>query len=348
MSLAGEITETGRAIPSGTAGVGLVGPLRPHTNVGYLFNAGPRGMLGLGRLNLGDLLCSPQTYFHLEADHRLLIIGGGIQSAYITGKKPPPEGYDRVCVWGGGVSSRPGQPLPRQIPGIDLWTIRDRDCVPDPENWLPCASCMHPMLDHPSVMNKPGRKLLYVNADPSIYNPAALLKSRRMAIERGFDFATNRGNEAAFFAKWHDCEHVVTNSYHGAYWSLLAGKRVTIFGYNYKFQSLVSMFALAARPIIFPKNDRKALIDSTKAALDLDDPVMLEDHAATLDTFRDRQKGFARTLAAAGVLAAAREKPVAIGGQVPGRGIELKRIMREYIGRADAEVSRRLRGLLRQ
>ena len=327
---------------------GLVGSLRHPTSVEYLYNEGPRGILGLGRLNLGDLLCSPQTYLDLDSDHRTLIIGGGIQSAYVTGKKHPPEGYDKVCVWGGGLSSRPQQRLPKQIPGIDIWTIRDKDCVPDQENWLPCVSCLHPMLDHPALTRIRGRKLLYVNADPVIYSPAALLRSRQMARERGFDFCTNRADVHDFFRKWHDCEHVVTNSYHGAYWSLLAGKSVAIFGYNYKFYSLASMFGLSTRPIMFSKLDRKALIESTRAALDAAEPESLNNPGEKLEDFRARQMRFGQALCGAGVLRSLRPKPAGVArGSIMGKK-ELNRLLVEYAGRADSRITAQMRAVRRQ
>ena len=314
--------------------------------IDFLYNEGPRGALGLGRLNLGDLLCSPKSYFHLESDKRTLIIGGGIQSSYITGKKRPPEGYDKVVVWGGGLSSEPKKTLQSDIDGIDIWTIRDRDCVPDDQHWLPCVSCMHPMMDHPAVENVPGRALLYINADPVIYSPSALLKSRRIAKEHGLDFCTNRADQEDFFDKWHKCERVVTNSYHGIYWSLLAGKKVSIFGYNYKFRSLISILSLETRVITFDKQNRASLIEATRAATVEKDSVSLPDSAAVLTGYRKMQTCFAEILYEEGIISRFSEvthDPAALQKRSDAR--EMPRVLSEYISAADRSLGTRMRRL---
>jgi hypothetical protein len=312
--------------------------------VEFLYNEGPQGMLGLGRLNLGDLLCSPESYFRLESNKRTLIIGGGIQSGVITGKKRPPAGYDKVCVWGGGLSTKPNTPLESRLDGIDVWTIRDRECVPDERNWMPCVSCMHPMLDHPAVESQPGRSLLYINADPVIYSPAALLKSRRMAKEAGLDFCTNRAGQKDFFEKWHKCAHVVTNSYHGAYWSLLAGKTVTIFGYNYKFESMISVFSLNSPDITFTKRDRASVIEATRTAILARDLLSLKDAAETRTGFRAMQKAFAKTLCDEGVISDFSEiDHDDLRAQKRAGGSETQRLLMEYAGDVERYVRRRLR-----
>lgn len=308
--------------------------------VDFLYNEGPRGLIGLGRLNLGDLLCSPESYFHLESSDRTLVIGGGIQSGVITGKNRLPAGYDKVCVWGGGLSTKPEIPITTHIEGIDVWAIRDRECVPDEEHWLPCVSCMHPMLDDPAVESQPEKSLLYINSDPVIYSPAALRKSKRIGLDAGFSFCTNRAGQNEFFEKWHKCAHVATNSYHGAYWSLLAGKTVTIFGYNYKFASLLSMFSLCSPVITFTKRDRASLLKATQLAISTRNLLRLQNAAQTLITYRDMQKIFARNLCDKGIMSSFSEiSRQNIWDQGRTEGSEKSRVLMEYFGAIDRRVT---------
>ena len=308
--------------------------------VDFYYNEGPRGVLGLGRLNLGDLLCSPSSYFKLESDTRTVIIGGGIQSNYITGEERPPDGYDKVVVWGGGLSSHPQKALQSGIDGLDVWTIRDREIVPSVQHWLPCVSCMHPMLDHPAVESVPGRSLLYVNADPVIYSPSALMKSRKIATEHGLDFCTNRADERDFFDMWHKCERVVTNSYHGIYWSLLAGKEVVVFGYNFKFTSVLSMFGLGNKIITFEKRDRAKLEAATREAVAGQNTVCLPDAAKVLGEYREMQRRFAQRLVEQHIILSFSQTTYVKNFIRPkSNSREIKRILAEYIGATDRRLS---------
>lgn len=301
-------------------------------SVDFLFNAGPHRFSSLGRRNLGDLFCSPSSYLEFEAEGRTLIIGGGIQGGYLLGKKPVPEGYHHIAIWGGGLSSKPERPLFGKIEGVDSWTTRDRDCVEDDANWLPCVSCLHPMLSDPKVVSSDGVGLLYVNADPVIYSMSSLLKSKRLADTQGLRFCTNRAPVEVLFEKWHDCEFVITNSYHGAYWSLLAGKKVSVLGYNYKFESLGFMFGIDLPVINFKKNEPRSLLAATHSAVNMGRRSSLPDANKTLDRFRARQLMFAQNLIKKRVLIAFSIKERQVfdnGGKA--RASELRALGEEYL-----------------
>lgn len=301
-------------------------------SVDFLYNAGRRGVLGLGRLNLGDLLCSPSSYFDFQSEVRTLIIGGGIQSGFLTGKTRPSEDYDHVCIWGGGFSSRPENRLSGQLKGIESWTTRDLDCVESDVNWIPCVSCLHPMLSDIKVKNIKGKGMLYVNSDPIIYSLSSLLESRRIAKTHGLRFCTNRAPVQVFFKNWRDCQYVVTNSYHGAYWSLLAGKQVAVFGYNYKFESLGSMFGLDIPVINFSKQNRSSLLTATRVAVSMQDFRSLNEPRKTLNFYRSLQIQYAKMLVDSRILIdfklkRAYEFPLDKGSRLS----ELKNIVEEYI-----------------
>lgn len=64
---------------------------RDKMPVQFLYENGPNGLLRLGKLNLGDLLCSPKTYFSFYSDQNVLVIGGGIQTGFATANQLVPE-----------------------------------------------------------------------------------------------------------------------------------------------------------------------------------------------------------------------------------------------------------------
>lgn len=316
--------------------------------IAYHYNRGGEGMFGWGGLNLGDLLCSPGMYFDIRSQKRVLIIGGGIQTKYILGTQSLPEGYDYACLWGGGLSARPNRDLDSNKSPFDRWGVRDRELVSDEEKWLPCVSCLHPMLDLAITLKNteaspesPG--LLYINSDPNIYSPRALIASRALAKSQDLEFCTNRASVDQFLSKWLSAKLVVTNSYHGAYWSLLAGKEVQLFGYNFKFQSLVTMFDLRWVPVTFTKGSAGSVIRATKHALSAKDPLFLENFEQVLFRFRDKQVRFAKGLVNDSFVSGVNIKPVKIEFfAVNGRRREASRILREYFARKTPQAMKAL------
>lgn len=191
-----------------------------------------------GSSNVGDANCSPIQYFNFEGfeteritltAHReqfkngtleknpndIYIIGGG----FFDLKHFDCFAHSRKSVfWGGGirdiakhVSWLTGKPkkLPRS--GDFLYGIRDYG---HGDEWVPCVSCMSPLFD---------------KAHP-VENEYVIFQHHRVEIDLPFEKRINDAisfEEAIRFLGSAEC--VITNSYHGAYWSILLGKKVFMF-----------------------------------------------------------------------------------------------------------------------
>jgi hypothetical protein len=243
--------------------------------------------------NLGDLLCSPKLYFRIVVDKPLNIFGGGVWS------KPKNNSLRDIgennVLWGAGLSERTSKSTPQDLERIcsltySAWGFRDKDQLQSEEHFLPCVSCMHPMLD--DVKNIEGVGLLYINADPKIVSIGSLIKLKKIAKRNRFSFVTNRASEQEFFLKWRQAKKIITNSYHGAYWSLLAGKDVVLFGHSSKFRSLLKSFNLKEDFLVFRKGNQGELISAAEESFMEWVPLRLSDPQAKLIEYRSRQLEF--------------------------------------------------------
>lgn len=252
--------------------------------------------------NLGDLLSSPKTYFKFESSEDLTILGGGVQNINILNSKLSHD-YRKTILWGGGVS----WPSPKEIPQLTLeflaWGVRDRALTVNEDNFLPCVSCMHPMIDYARSSQKNDKTLLYINADPYIYSLNSLFKTYLKAKINGIQILTNRAPEEKFIDIWSRSNKIITNSYHGAYWSLLAGKQVSLFGYSVKFNSLLQSFGILEAFPEFRKGHQKELMSATKVVMsDKCTFLTLQNSNAILDSYRDKQLKFANHLKEIGLI----------------------------------------------
>jgi hypothetical protein len=125
-----------------------------------------------------------------------------------------------LVAWGVGESehvSRDGQqvlpyagPLPGYLKAFDLVGVRDFGTE---HHWVPCASCMLPQFDQPGAA----------------VHEAVIYEHKRIPIpiQAPFPRRTNAGDDiAASLAFLASGKVVITNSYHGAYWATLLGRRV--------------------------------------------------------------------------------------------------------------------------
>ena len=204
--------------------------------------------------NLGDLVSRPALYFDLpvtrhidvrepQPDADLYIVGGGAvqRRAY----RAP------AILWGTGWTKRKpaDRPLPGRPENVVLWGRRDYG--QPGATWVPCASCMSPLFDREYAIQHPA--VLYMNNRPD--TPYRTLE--RPPI---YDLPTQHNGvtfeEAVAFLG--SGETIVTNSYHGAYWGTLLGRRVVIVNpYSSKFLHFRHQPAIArnwrtARPRTYP------------------------------------------------------------------------------------------------
>jgi hypothetical protein len=182
--------------------------------------------------NIGDMACTPFEYFEadkpiykmnfwdvdaglLPSPSRIPVVlgGGGLFYApkaierLVTSHKGP------VVAWGiGRNNDNPG--FRPDYVGVDkfaLFGVRDWNAG---HEWVPCASCMSPLFDrfrrtepsHPIVVYQHHAHPLAIGEFPVFANNAARLEDVIRFLASG--------------------ETVVTNSFHGAYWGHMVGRKV--------------------------------------------------------------------------------------------------------------------------
>lgn len=185
--------------------------------------------------NIGDKVCSPCDYFDLGPVSKIevgditsdqltstIILGGGGVTIFDRAMQVLSSHASQIIAWGIGCNREPSYPpstgvLPIWLQKCRLAGIRDYGT---PFDWVPCASCMSPLFDAQyEVQNEVG---LYEHWEHPL-GIAALPALRNDC----HSFA----EAVAFLAS---CETIVTNSYHGAYWAVLLGRRVLVKDINSK------------------------------------------------------------------------------------------------------------------
>ena len=193
--------------------------------------------------NTGDLVSGPYRYLDFPP-HRVVdygaplpacgavVYGGGALAGWLR-NRPPIAGARRI-VWGAG-STRRGTEAPWPDPlGYDLVGIRDWSADREAAGrYVPCVSCLSPVLDTDRPVER--EAVLFVNAD--------LTKPRPPVALPVLDNTAPLAEIAAFLAS---AAVVVTNSYHGAYWATLLGRRVVCVPYSSKFHGFKFPPALSA------------------------------------------------------------------------------------------------------
>lgn len=110
--------------------------------------------------------------------------------------------------------------------GYDLFGMRE---YVDPKHYVPCPSCMSGLFDRQYTIRH--EAVLFANASDNIRlrYPFAVIGLPRFdntaSLERILDFLGS-------------AETVVTNSFHGAYWATLLGRRVVCVPYSSKFHHM--------------------------------------------------------------------------------------------------------------
>lgn len=259
------------------------------------------------RGNVGDLLCSPRHYFRFTgAQPGLVVMGGGVW-VELGLRHLRKMGYAPAAtvLWGAGQSLPADQALEpvAELPYLH-WGLRDRDGVVSERHFLPCVSCLHPMLDVPVPAT--GSTLLLLNADSAVTTPAELQAIAALSAARGWTLLGNNCSPAQMAAALAQSRQIVTNSFHGAYWGLLAGRSVALLGYSSKFRSLLQTLALDPQRLL-PVGRGAGDLHGALAALDVAAASQqLADPAASRADLRQRQHGFVAQLVQCGAIASAR------------------------------------------
>ncbi len=184
--------------------------------------------------NIGEFLCLPSLYFnlpvidvidiedkrsinnYLEKNMNFIIGGGGMMYSRswmktiesIVNRSP------NTIIWGIGKNDHNNNISTYNYPSFfsnaKLVGLRDRDQTVYP--WVPCPSCMSDVFDEITPAIQPD--VIYSHQHFKIDDTSKT--NREFNSMKGVIDYLSLG------------ENVITNSYHGAYWSLLAGRSVTI------------------------------------------------------------------------------------------------------------------------
>ena len=247
--------------------------------------------------NLGDELCSPKHYFDFhDAKKDLTIIGGGVyidSGANVCSR----FGFERtnVVLWGTGFSLRDDNIFRQKAPlDYAAWGLRDLDKVSSYDHFLPCVSCLHPMLD---TKNSSDGVLLFLNADHNVTAQEEIDDLKAISSSRGWKFLLNNCSEAEMKSALKASSHILTNSFHGSYWGLLSGRQVTILGYSSKFKSLLHGLGLCDDRFIEVRRGLSGICKILSDNLNLENNrITLKNSKAKLDEFRSINLDFANKI----------------------------------------------------
>lgn len=200
--------------------------------------------------NAGDYWSRPSHYFkfpHKVYDiHGLkpftteetIILGGG-------GLLGRPKWHDtikeityrnKVILWGAGHNNYPDNTkktlligttqlstLPSYMNNFKMIGLRDFGLG---FTWVPCASCMHTAFDV-AIDIKPTKDTITISHN-------------KIKIKNEFDSIKmpDKDDLQNWLCTVAQYKNVITNTYHGAYWSMLLGKNVTIQSWSSKFNNL--------------------------------------------------------------------------------------------------------------
>lgn len=188
--------------------------------------------------NAGDVMCSPRHYFdfgpdtsihHITDPHESLsadvaIFGGGA----VSGRLRMSNAHGKIkakfkVAWGVGRSMQNHSGYPSHPAGFDLLGVRDYlSNMPEGLIYTPCVSCMHKAFDQSSLVTQDVIGIINVGKPVTIPGLPVIINNR--APMQDIINALSSANT------------VVTNSYHGAYWATLLGKKVIIVNaYSSKF-----------------------------------------------------------------------------------------------------------------
>jgi hypothetical protein len=123
-------------------------------------------------------------------------------------------------VWGAGHNGdTANEPIyPEELQNFARVGIRDHGTQYD---WVPCASCMHPAFN---------KKYRIKNRVIWFEHKKQLIKDRAFGHDSIPRFINSGSNIEQTIELLGSAEIVLTNSYHGAYWATLLGKRVFVVG----------------------------------------------------------------------------------------------------------------------
>lgn len=281
--------------------------------------------------NLGDYLSSPRHYFKFTptlSKRPVVVVGGGVFGNFQRLREGTAaiDIDSRVKVaWGVGISNKnegaDSSKLFEVGRSFDFITTRDADNASEAMPFCPCASVMNAIAEMP-VGTKTG---ILLNFDPraSGADPLEMLST----FDKKLVVGTNAVSESDFRTLFGRTSHIVTNSYHTAYWGLMSGRSVAIVGFSSKYESIKAMYGLDYDIYRYKKGDGEGLRQAIATALSEGRFVKLDNGPDYREKFRDLNKQYAARLVEAGIFA--RIEPVVDDGETLSR--RNGEVFRDYI-----------------
>lgn len=116
---------------------------------------------------------------------------------------------------------------PKWLRNFDLVGVRDWG---QEHEWVPCASCMHPALREKHVIKHP---VIWFE------HKKQLIKSTEFGSDPIPRFVNSGDNIAETIRLLGSADVIITNSYHGAYWGTLLGRKVIVIeAWSSKFNAM--------------------------------------------------------------------------------------------------------------
>ena len=148
-----------------------------------------------------------------------------------------------TILWGAGTNEDVGNKRPKS-PNYPGWLnffshVGLRDWT-NAYKWAPCASCMHPSFNQKYPIKN---KVIWFE------HKKQLIKSSNFGPEPVPRFVNSGANMEQTIELLGSANTILTNSYHGAYWGTLLGKKVIVLGpWSSKFYSLKHKPYLLGKP----------------------------------------------------------------------------------------------------
>lgn len=217
----------------------------------------------MDQYNIGDVLCNPLLYFNIQSNRPVNVVGGGVWSQWYH--------QPNTIYWAPGKSIK-DQPDTHVFPPDNL-IASSRD-IDSGIRHVPCVSVMNKIVDLPIGQH---HSFIIGNDDTVGFNiPDKTFSVMWRPIRYMPHFAqTNR---------------ISTNSYHAAYWGLLSGRKVRLYGYSSKFTSLLKGFGFAGDEYV---KYRKGSAESFLNALYTDTEWLEIDHRKYKSLYREINLDFA-------------------------------------------------------
>ena len=237
--------------------------------------------------NIGDVLCTPDNYFDIHSDRDIRVVGGGVWNIEKFAKEPNAV---NTVIWSAGRSIRYPR-VSNKLPRLNFLKtgIRDILDLDDLSLFLPCVSCLNETILKEPSSNK---TLVFTNANEKVSHNIS---------EKNKDliYLKNSCSMDEFLLAWSQCDRVITNSYHGIYWSLLSGRGVSPYGYSSKFVNVTALFDIEfPRSNLYDVRNRSILQDMIKRDQKF---FSIKDYALKLNDFRELNINFANSLKKDGI-----------------------------------------------